>query len=102
MASEVWIGSFGTLAGILATLFVKDKARQVLQQELHNYLAAFKLELIELFDKRYRGMDMALAEHKDIEERIDAIEERFGMIDEIATAVAIIKDRIANSKQRQS
>lgn len=85
----------GALLGVLVTLYIKDKARDVLHSELGNYLAKFQLDLIEKLDEKYKLSREYQIQYTDLDERIEALEERMGMIDSIASDTSEIKRSLA-------
>ena len=91
------IGTACALGGTLLTLYVKDKAREMVKEELTSHigglLAEFKIDLLNALDKTYRRSGECNIMYEGIHDRIDINEKRLDSMDE---TVRDMNNRIRN------
>ena|SRR5665647_3574 len=80
------IGTACALGGTLLTLYVKDKAREMVKEELTSHIgglfAEFKVDLLNVLDKTYRRSGECNIMYEGIHDRIDINEKRLDHMDE--------------------
>jgi hypothetical protein len=91
------VGTSCTLGGVLLTLYIRDKAREAVKEELSTHIsglfATFKIDLLEILDKTYRRSGECGLIMNAIQDRIDINEKRIDHIDE---TVRDLHNRVRN------
>jgi|ERR1035437_234034 hypothetical protein len=91
------IGTACTLGGVLLTLYVRDKAREAVKEEMSTHIgglfAEFKIDLLAVLDNTYRRSGECNLIMSAIQDRIDINEKRLDSIDE---SVRDMNNRIRN------
>lgn len=84
---NTFIGLMGAAGGSLFTLYVKDKAREIVNEELEKRLsglfATFKTDLMETLDTTYRRSAECILMHNNYQVKIDEIENRLVNIENL-------------------
>jgi len=91
------IGTACTLGGVLLTLYVRDKAREAVKEEMSTHIgglfAEFKVDLLAVLDNTYKRSGECGLIMSAIQDRIDINEKRLDSLDE---TVRDMNNRIRN------
>jgi ABC-type lipoprotein release transport system permease subunit len=87
LMSGAIFGLVGTLLGMLLTLYIKEKAREIAKAELSETvktaLALFKVDLFDYLDRTYlRSPEIKLVD-EHIQDRLDIVEQAIRNLEKI-------------------